>query len=110
MVKLEYQILKSVDSNDNPIVLDSCYEDCQIAEFTGCWDAKDNYYEVLFFENKAYYLDELGNLFNDVETEDWQEDSNIYIYYDEVTDTYYEQDTNGNFWYEISKPILTNKE
>ena len=106
MIKLSYDIISPIDSWDNPIVKDDLYDDCQIAEFTGCWDDKDNYYEVLFFEDKTYYLDESDKLFDDIDPESWEEHS-TYIYYDDKTKKYFEQVTNGNFWYEITKPILT---
>ena len=108
MIKLSYNIINPIDPWDNPIVNDDLYDDCQIAEFTGCWDDKDNYYEVLFFDDKAYYLNELGELFDNIGTDDWREMDNIYIYYDEKSNKYFEQVTNGNFWYEITKPMLTD--
>lgn len=104
--QLKYDYINSVDSWENPIVRDSSYEETQIAEFTGCWDENDNYYEVLYFDDKTYCIDSNGNECEVPETDNWQDDSNIFLYYDEDSDTYYEQNTNGNFWYQITKPIL----
>jgi len=105
MKKLEYSIIGSVNSNDNPIAKEGWYDECQIAEFTGCW-LDDKYYEVLFYKDNSYYLDENGNLCDDIDTEDWKEDDQIYIYFDEDSNRYFEQITNGNHWYEITEPKL----
>jgi hypothetical protein len=104
--QLKYNYIKSVDSWENPIVKEGFYEDSQIAEFTGCWDENDNYYEVLFYDAKTYCIDSNGNECNLPDTDNWQEQDTIFLYHDEDTNTYYEQNTNGNFWYEIDKPLL----
>lgn len=104
--QLKYDYIKPVDSWDNPIVKEGFCEDCQIAEFTGCWDNKDNYYEVLFYDGKTYCVDSNDNECDLPDTADWQDQDVIYLYCDQKTDTYYEQNTNGNFWFEITKPVL----
>ena len=104
--QLKYDYIKSVDSWENPIAKNGFYDDCQIAEFTGCWDDKDNFYEVLFFDDKTFCIDESGNEVDLPETDNWVEDDKTFLYYDEETDKYFEQQTNGNFWAEITKPIL----
>ena len=104
--QLKYDILNAVNSNDNPIAKDGFYDECQIAEFTGCWDEEDNYYEVLFYNNESYCIDRDGNQCEIPETDNWAEENQTFIYYDENSDKYFEQHQNGNFWFEVTKPIL----
>lgn len=106
--QLKYEYIKSVDSWENPIAKNGYYDDCQIAEFTGCYDDDDNYYEILYYNNQTFCIDSKGNEVDVPETDNFQDDSNIYLYYDDETDSYFEQNTNGNFWYQIEKPILVN--
>ena len=104
--QLKYDLIKSVDSCDNPIAKDGFYDECQIAEFTGCWDEKDNYYEVMFYNGLSFCIDENGDECEIPETDNWQEQDITYLYYDEKTNKYFAQETNGNFWGEITKPSL----
>ena len=105
--QLKYDYIKAVDSWENPIAKDGFYDECQVAEFTGCWDDKDNYYEVMSLEDGTQVcIDSNGNECELPETDNWQEDGNTYLYYDSDSNQYFEQETNGNFWYQITKPVL----
>jgi hypothetical protein len=107
--QLKYSYIESVDSWNNPIAKNGFYDDCQFAEFTGCWDDKDDFYEVLFLsDGQSFCLDPNGNECEIPETDNWIEDDKTYIYYNEDTDEYFEQTTNGNFWAKITKPVLVN--
>ena len=107
MKKIQYSIIKHVDSWENPIAKDGFYDDCQIAEFTG-FMFNDTFYEVLNYKNETLCVNSVtGEPFEIPDEElDWMEDSKMYLYYDDESGKYFAQETNGNFWAEITEPIL----
>ena len=85
---------------------DGFYEETQIAEFTGCWDEEDNFYEVMFYKDESFCLNKDGKLCEIPETDNWMEEDQTFLYYDENSGKYFEQHQNGNFWEEITEPVL----
>ena len=104
--QLKYDYIKPVDSWENPIAKEGFYDESEIAQFTGCWDDQDNYYEVLFYKDDTFCIDENGNEVNLPDTDNWQDQDTTYIYFDDESGKYFEQSTNGNHWYEITEPVL----
>ena len=104
MKKLQYDLIQHVDSWENPIAKEGFYQECQIAEFTGCWDENEQFYEVLFYKDETFCIDGNGKEAELPDTEKWVEDDIIFIYEDEGK--YYQQTTNGNHWCEVTEPKL----
>ena len=116
--KLQIDKVADVDSWENPIAANGWYDECQKGSVTSfCFekDGKELIFETIEFEqtcvalchedDKQYpSLDAVEKEFG-VDRDEWHwHDEPNNIYYDEDSDKYFYQITNGNYWIEIKKP------